>query len=184
MKSKLCTLLVLIMVVVSSQETYAQRYFSKDAQVNFYSKALLEDIEARNSKGTCVIDFETGNMEFAVLIKAFQFEKALMQEHFNENYMESDKFPKALFKGKIINIDQINPESKKEQTLQVAGDLTIHGVTRSIETSAKLIGGATLNVSSQIKVAVADYGIKIPSVVKDNIAKIVDIHIDAELKKL
>ena len=86
---------------MGSSALLGQKYFTKDGKVSFYSDALMEKIEAHNTKAASVIDAENGQMEFAVLIKAFQFEKALMQEHFNENYMESSTYPKASFKGKI-----------------------------------------------------------------------------------
>ena len=75
----------------------AQKFFTREGKISFYSDAPMEKIEAHNQQATSVIDIESGRMEFAVLIKAFQFEKALMQEHFNENYMESSKYPKATF---------------------------------------------------------------------------------------
>ncbi len=115
----------------------AQKFFTREGKVSFYSGAPVEKIGAYNSKATAVVDAEAGNMEFAVLIKAFQFEKALMQEHFNENYMESDKYPKALFKGQVTDMDKVNLSKNGEYPVNVKGSLTIHGVTKEVEVPGK-----------------------------------------------
>lgn len=163
----------------------AQKYFTREGKVSFYSDAPVEKIEAHNSKATAVLDAGSGNMEFAVLIKAFQFEKALMQEHFNENYMESDKFPKALFKGEVLNLDKVNLEKDGEYPVKVKGSLTIHGVTNEIESPGKfIVKDGNITASSSFTVEVADYDIQIPAVVRDNIAKEVRINIEAGLQEL
>ncbi len=162
----------------------AQKYFTREAQLSFFSEAPMEKIEAHNGTGTCVVDFSQQRMEFAVLIKAFQFEKALMQEHFNENYMESHKFPKATFKGQIIEPKSI--EMKPEaQDVQVKGTMSIHGVEREITAPGKILFTPDrVSVSSTFVVAVKDYGIEIPAVVRENIAKEVEITVEADLEPL
>ena len=97
---------ILLMLAIQSQAQ--ERLLCRNASVKFFSKMPLENIEAVNNQGLSVIDLKTGNIEFSVLLKGFIFPNALMQEHFNENYMESDKFPKSTFKGKITNHDKIN----------------------------------------------------------------------------
>src|SRR5690606_25912300 len=105
MKNLIVVLLIgLIAPVLNAQG----KYFTKEGKISFSSDAPMEKIEAHNRKANSVIDAASGKMEWSVLIKAFQFEKALMQEHFNENYMESDKFPKAVFKGVIQQHDKID----------------------------------------------------------------------------
>src|SRR4051812_8786294 len=84
------------------------KYFTRSGKVSFFSKTDMENIEAVNTKGTSTLDTKTGQLEFAVLMKAFEFEKELMMEHFNENYVESDKFPKSVFKGTIDDISSVN----------------------------------------------------------------------------
>lgn len=165
----------------------AQKYFTRSGKITFSSDAPLEKIEAENSSATSVIDIESGKMEFAVLIKAFQFEKALMQEHFNENYMESSKFPKATFKGQIQNLEAINFDADGTYKANVKGDMTIHGVTKNIDTQGTFtVKDGKIFAASTFSVLVADYEIKIPNVVKDNIAKEVAIDVTLtyqELKK-
>jgi len=165
----------------------AQRYFTREGKVSFFSDAKIEQIEAINKTATSVYDAETGKMEFAVLIKAFQFEKALMQEHFNENYMESDKFPKASFKGNVVDFKAVNLTKDGVYPVKVKGQLTIHGVTKDVEAEGKFtVKGGAITAASTFNVAVADYGIVIPSLVRENIAKTVKIDVAVayqELKK-
>jgi len=78
---------------------HAQKYFTRSGQISFFSSTSMEDIEAHNKTVTAIFDSQSGAIQFSVTMKSFQFEKALMQEHFNENYVESGKFPKATFKG-------------------------------------------------------------------------------------
>lgn len=164
---------------------FGQKFFTKEGQISFYSEAPMEKIEAHNSRVTAVIDTESGGVEFALLIKSFQFEKALMQEHFNENYMESSKFPKALFKGRITNLDDVDFSESGEYSADITGDLTLHGVTNEINTAATLrVDGNGFTGTSDLVLAVADYDIKIPGVVADNIAKEIEVKIEADFQPL
>ncbi len=178
---KLLKFLLLIAVLFFSQDIQAQKYFTRTGKIVFSSDAALEKIEAVNQKSTSVIDVESGKMEFAVLIKAFQFEKALMQEHFNENYMESDKYPKAKFKGSIVDMSTVDLTTDGTYPVKVKGNLTIHGVTNEVEVDGTftVLAGA-ISASSTFDIAVADYEIDIPKVVRDNIAKIVSIVVEMD----
>ncbi len=175
----------LLILMIISTNIQAQKYFTREGKVSFFSEAPLEKIEARNSKATSVMDISTGRMEFAILIKAFQFEKALMQEHFNENYMESNKYPKATFKGNIANFETVDLSKDGGYEVTVKGDLTIHGETKSIEAPGKIIvKDGQITANSSFEVAVADYKIEIPGIVKDNIAKTVRIDISVNYEEL
>ena len=172
--------LVLLMPVVS-----AQKYYSKTAKVIFISEAPLEKIEGLNNSGYVVLDAGSGAVEMSVLIKGFKFEKALMQEHFNENYMESSKYPKGLFKGNITNISEINFSKDGEYTAAVKGNLTLHGVTKPLMTSAKVsVKGGTVFARSSFDITIADYNIDVPKVVRENIAKTVRVSVQADLQKM
>ena len=150
----------------------AQKYFTRSAKITFFSDARVEKIEAVNNSAISVLDASTGNMEFAVLIKGFQFQKSLMQEHFNENYMESSKYPKAIFKGRVNNWSEINLQKDGEYTANIDGEITVHGVTKKIETTATfIIKEGLISATSVFELTVADFKIKIPRVVRDNIAK-------------
>lgn len=162
-----------------------QKYFSKTGKISFYSDTPMEKIEATNSSASTVLDASTGNMEWAVLIQGFQFDKALMQEHFNENYMESTTYPKAKFKGKIDNLSAVNFKKDGNYPVTVSGQMEIHGVTKPVTASGVIsVKGSTINANSKFSVAVADYGINIPKVVAENIAKNVDVHVEASYQAM
>ena len=174
MKQLICLVLFTLFVQVLS----SQVFFTRSGQITFLSEAPLETIEAHNSKVTSVLDTKTGNIEFAVLIKAFSFEKALMEEHFNENYMESSKYPKAVFKGRIDNIDHMDFAKQNTYEASISGTMNIHNVTREITVQGTFTSAESINGSARFEIALADYDIQIPKVVADNISKTVDINVD------
>lgn len=177
--------LSIVMIFAMIAMVNAQKYYTKTGKTDFKSEAPLETIEAINNAATCVLDSKTGNMEIAILIKAFKFEKALMQEHFNENYMESSKFPKANFKGKITNIEAVNLKKDGIYKVNVIGDLTIHGETKAAKTTGTItVKGGEITAKSSFKVILEDYKIAIPNMVKDKIAKEVAINVDFNLEEL
>ena len=162
-----------------------EKFYTKSGKIIFSSRATLENIEAHNKTVTCVIDSKTGNMQFSVLMKAFEFEKALMQEHFNENYIESHKYPKAEFKGQIINNSDINYSKDGTYKANVKGKLTIHGETRDVETTGILVvKNGKVDADAEFNIELADYKVEIPKVVKDNISKTVRIIVDCNLDPL
>ncbi len=178
-------IVVLLIAFIANAITAQSKYFTKEGKISFYSDTAMEKIEAHNRKANTVLDIASGKMEWSVLIKAFQFEKALMQEHFNENYMESDKFPKAVFKGVIQQHEKIDWKKDGIHNVKVKGTLEIHGVTKDVVADGKItIKGSSISAQSDLTVEVADYDIKIPAVVKDNIAKTVKIDIKADYAPL
>ena len=173
---------VLVSLVFIALSTRSQdRLLTRSGFISFYSDAPLEKIEANTRTAASVLDKKTGQVEFSVLIKSFSFRKALMQEHFNENYLESDKFPKSVFIGRIDDISKVDFDKDAEYAVTVTGQLTIHGVTRTVTAPAILsvknrvtIANATFNIS------LADYKISIPSLVKDKISETVKISVTLE----
>jgi len=167
----------------SNLASYAQdRYLLENTNVRFFSDGIIEDIEAMNKEAKGIIDVSKGEFLFKIPIKAFKFPSALMQEHFNENYLESDKYPDGTFKGKI----ESNYDLKKdgEYNINAVGDLLIHGVvqTRTIPSIIRVKNGKA-SIESKFTIKVADHKIKIPSVVIKNIAEEVEVTIKADLKK-
>ena len=157
----------------------AQRYYTKSGNISFYSKAPMENIEAHNTKGVSVFDVASGRLEFSVLLKGFEFEKAKMQEHFNENYVESDKFPKAVFTGNIKDPGNLKTDKDGTYTVQVSGTLNMHGITKPQNTQATFtVKGGTISAVSEFTVPLAEYDINIPSLVADKISKNVKIIIN------
>jgi len=175
-------------ILLSFSLVHAQdKFYTKTAKVFFKctKPSSPEKIEGTNKSITCVLDTKTGNIQFAVLMKGFEFDRALMQEHFNENYVESDKFPKADFKGQIINNTDINYTKDGNYTAKVKGTLQIHGEAKNVETTGMLViknGKPGINASFQVQLS--DYKISIPSLVSDKISNTVDIVIEGNLDPL
>lgn len=165
----------------------AQKYFTRNgvARFNATTPSSRELIEATSTIGTMIIDFTTNKVQAAVLIKSFQFEKALMQEHFNENYMESDKYPKANFKGDIVNVGAINLKKDGAYDAKLKGKLELHGVSKEMETTAKFtVKGKQILATANFEVQMADFKIDIPSLVSEKIAKSAKITISTALELL
>ena len=170
-----------MLVSVSAQD----KFFTKTGKITFYSKAPLEDIEATNRSVTAVLDSKSGNIQFAVLMKGFEFPKALMQEHFNENYIQSDKYPRAEFKGQVVNNSEIDYSKDGEYVAKVKGILSIHGESKEIETNGKIVVNAgKLTTDAKFNIKVSDYNISIPNLVKDKISNTVQVNVNCVLEPL
>lgn len=162
----------------------AQRYFSKTAHIKFFSHTSAEDIKADNYKSTIIIDQATGAVQVETLIKSFEFEKALMQEHFNENYLESDTYPKATFKGKG-DFSGVNFIADGNFTVNVAGQMTMHGTTKDVSATATIkISGGKIDGSTKFDINPGDYNVKIPDVVKGQISDKIEVTVKATLQPL
>jgi len=158
-------------------------FITRDGNIDFFSSTPIEDIKAINSQVSCVLNKTTGEFAFQVPIKGFVFKNALMQEHFNENYLESDLYPKSVFKGKIIDWVKIDLSDKAVDVI-IDGELTIHGVKKKIKESGKIWNAKDKIMGEcSFDIAVADYNIKIPRIVRENIAKIIKISVDVSLKR-
>ncbi len=156
-------------------------YYTKKGQISFYSKAPLENIEAHNNEVTSFIDKKKNELAFSLLIKSFKFEKALMEEHFNTTYMESDRYPKANFTGKVKNPEAVKWGTDGFYQITVEGTLTIHNVSHPVTTQATvIIKDKNVSGTAKFNVRLADYNIKIPSVVAKNIAEVVEITVDCQ----
>jgi polyisoprenoid-binding protein YceI len=165
--------------------TQAQKFMTKNGNISFFSTMPMENIEAHNKQVNSAIDSKTGDFVVKVLIKSFEFEKALMQEHFNENYMESDKFPNATLSAKIKNIAEIDFAKDGTYPADVEGKLTIHGVTKDVtEKGTITVKAGKVNAVSNINVKLADYGIEIPNTVVNNISETISVKIDLNLEPL
>ncbi|MBL6449022.1 YceI family protein [Fulvivirga sp. 29W222] len=166
---------LLIVIFGLSITAYGQKYKSFESKVRFFSEATLENIAADNKDGSSVFDEESKQIVFSIPITSFEFKKSLMQEHFNENYMESEKYPKAIFKGEVINYE----EGKATQKVTAKGDITIHGITRAINVDGEMeYKDGKLYLKSVFPVRLEDYKVKIPQVLWQNIAEEVEVTIN------
>jgi YceI-like domain len=169
-------LAILLLLTIIALSVSAQKYMTKNGFISFFSHTPMEDIKADNNQVAGVIDASTGDMVFQVLIKSFHFDRTLMEEHFNENYMESDKFPKASFKGKITDLKSVDFTKNGSYEVMVEGDLTIRDVTKkiSVKGTVEVVNGS-LNANTKFIIAPEDYNIKIPPVVREKIAKTLEV---------
>ena len=179
MKSILLSTLMFSAVFSASAQDI---FFTKTAKVKFDCTPAnpVESIDALNNEATSFLNKSTGDVVFAVLVKSFRFEKALMEEHFNENYMESGKFPKSEFKGKITNLADVNFAKDGEYAVKVAGNLTMHGVSQPVTADGTItIKGGKISAKAKFIVKLADFKIDRPSVVADKISEKATITVDA-----
>lgn len=173
------TKILFLALLTVAQLANAQKFIAKTGHIWFYSHTPMEEIEAHNRQVVSILDPATGDIVFNLLNKSFEFKVALMQEHFNENYMESTKFPKSTFKGKITNLDKIDLKKDGTYTAEVTGDMTIHGVTKNITTTGTIeVANGVVTAKAKFKVIPKDYGIQIPQLVENKIAKEMEITVD------
>ena len=154
-------------------------YICKNALFSFFSSAPVEDIQASSKFGASALNIKTGEIYFKIHINTFEFHSKLMQEHFNEDYLESDKFPFAEFKGKI---DQVADMQKNgTYPVEVEGILTLHGVPKAYTTQGTIVvKNHRILAKSTFDIRIADHHIKIPRLVIKNIAEVVKVSISAD----
>jgi polyisoprenoid-binding protein YceI len=154
-------LTIVAAVAISVTSLNAQKIYStKTGKISFYSKAPLEDIEAKTSEVESKLAPSNGQVIFTLLVKGFQFENQLMEDHFNENYLESTKYPKADFKGMVTNIKDINFAKDGSYPAKVKGNLTIHGVTKEVESDGTIdVKGGKVIARSKFNVKLKDFNI-------------------------
>jgi len=167
---------VLMFCLLIAGKSSGQLYMTRTGYVSFFSHASLEDIKAENKQLYAVINVEKKELAFIVLMKGFEFKKELMQTHFNSNYIESDKYPKANFTGTYTG--DVDMQNGAVSNVQVKGLFTLHGVSKQIELPAtlQLLNGVLIG-HAVFKARPEDYDIKIPLLVKDNISKEVEVDV-------
>jgi hypothetical protein len=172
--------LFILILVGASVGAFAQgKFITKNAYISFYSSTPMEDILGESNEAVTILNSETGEIAFQSLMTTFHFKRALMEEHFNENYMESTKFPKAKFTGKIEGFNK-TMLSAPVSDIKVTGVLSVHGVDKTITIPAKLgLENGKLEGTTKFKVTPEDYGILIPSLVREKIGKEMEITVKA-----
>jgi polyisoprenoid-binding protein YceI len=149
-------------------------YVSRNVKTVIYSEAPLENIEATSVKGSSVLNISTREIQFIIPISSFQFKKSLMQEHFNENYMESDTYPSAKFKGKISQDIDINKDG--DYQVSASGELEVHGVKKQRNINGSIhVENKSVSINSKFEVLCKDHNIKIPQLVFKNIAENIQV---------
>ena len=173
-------LLIVAISLAAMTTTHAQTYITKNGKISFFSKTAMENIEAVNNQVVSVLNAKTGVMQFSVQIAGFIFKKALMQEHFNgSDYMESDKYPKASFKGTITDISKVNFTKDGSYTISITGDLMVHGATNKVTVPGTIsVTGGKVNATTTFNILLADYKINVPKMAQNNISKSIEIKVD------
>ncbi len=171
-------------ICIAALHLQAQLYITRTGFVGFYSKTPLEDIKAENNQVFAAVDLSKKTIAFSMLLKGFLFRKELMQEHFNENYVESDKYPRATFSGTFSN--DFDPEKLQGPvTIQINGKISLHGVDKEFSTQAVIeINDGILTGSSKFQLIPGDFNIEIPSIVRDKIAKQIEVAISIKCKPI
>ena len=180
--------IISLLALIASLQLQAQdKFFTKTGKIEFDATvaASPEKIEGVNRSVTCVIDTKNGNIQFSLLMKGFLFERALMEEHFNENYVESSKYPKTEFKGVIVDNAAVNYNKDGSYPVKVSGKLTMHGVTKDLSTNGKItIKAGKINASAAFIIPFDEYKISIPVLVSDKVAKTASLTVDCSLESL
>jgi len=149
------------------------KIIARQGQVSFFSYTSVENIEAVNNQVLSIIDLSNGEIAVNMLMRAFVFKKALMEEHFNESYVESDIYPKLQFEGEIQDFDTIGTTA---QAKIVKGAMTLHGVTKDIEVKTTIERlDSNYILSGDFEVGVSDHDINVPPLLRPNIAKVIKI---------
>lgn len=180
LKNNFC-LLLLALLFIGFKSPGGETYITKEAKVSLFSETPMENIRAVSNVGQSVIIAANKQVAFQVPIRSFDFERKMMQEHFNENYMESEKYPLAKFKGVIQ--ENIDFAKDGEYPVTVKGILTVHGVDKARSIPGKIIvKNGIVQVQSAFDVACADHQIKIPTIVFNKIAEVIRVNITASYK--
>lgn len=171
---------LLFFCLLVSPSAFSQKYIAEKSTVIFFSDATIEDITAKNTKANSIFIVETGEIAFSIPIKEFKFAKSLMQEHFNEKYMDTEKFPKSTFQGTITGYQA---SANGTQPGKAIGKLTIHGVTKDIEVTGTVeFANNQVIIKSKFMVKLEEYDITRPQLLWQNIAEQVEVSIDFTFK--
>ena len=169
-----------VLFIVSALHASAQKFVLEKSAVTFFSEAAIENITAKNEKTSSVLNTQTSEVAFSVPIREFQFAKKLMQEQYKKKYMESEKFPKSTFAGKLTGF---NSTAGGVQQVKANGKLTIHGVTKDVEIPGTAeVQSNKILMKAKFIVKLADYNIKIPQLMWQNIAEQVEVTVDFTYK--
>ena len=177
----------LMLMTASASTSLGQtsgKFMTRTGSAHFVADGVIkDDVAAKTNTVTAVLDPNSGQVQVRIPINSFVFRKALMQEHFNENYLESHQFPFANFKGQVADWDAAMMQKSGNQKIKFTGKLEIHGISKDVvEPGTMELSGGQIRMSTDLMVTVADYGIKVPTLVRDKIAKEAAVHVEVHLK--
>ena len=170
--------LTLVLAVGYAQ---AQIYLAKECEISFFSKTAVRNIEGVNKTAKPILNTQNGEIAVKISVQGFKFPDPLMQEHFNENYMETDKIPNASFKGKVN--EKIDYTKDGENKVTVTGKMNIHGVEKEVTLTGTLtVKGGDIILDTKFMVHLADYNIKIPAIVTADLATDIEVKLNSTLE--
>lgn len=165
-----------LLVFLAGSYTFSQRYMAEKGMISFFSDAPVEDITATNNNVTSIFTASTGAIAFSVPIGDFEFDKKLMKEHFNDKYMESNRFPRSTFAGVISGYSM---GTAGVQRVRAQGKLTIHGIVKEIDVPGSFeVSNGAVQMKTRFNVLIADYGIKVPQLLFQNISDEIQVTVD------
>lgn len=180
--------LLLLLLYISDGFAQSSKYYSKTAQIAFDAEGKLDDVEeikASSNSAICVYDAHTGNFQWSIAVKSFQFANSLMKKHFDENYLEVEQYPKATFIGKVDDPTNIQLNQDGTYSTKVSGKLSIHGVSKDISiTGTFIVKNGNITASCNFDVALKDYKIEVPTLVFMKVAENVKINVYTSLQAL
>ena len=177
--------LLLVTFILAANGLFAQKYITKEGEIEIFSETSLFTIEAKNQKVASILNAETGDIVSSTLVRSFKFREALVGEHFNENYMESHKFPKSIFKGKITNFSSIDLSKDGTYDVTIEGDLTMHGETQPVNTKGTLVvKGDIISAKTEFIVSLANFKIEIEESYKDRIKDEIKLTVHFDYAKM
>ncbi len=174
-------ILLIALISFGSLMLKAQIYMGKTSEISFFSKGPIEDIYAINKSSKPILNSTTGDVAIKITIKGFVFDDKLMEEHFNEKYLESDKYPYATFKGKMADkIDDFKKDGT--YTVSVPGKLNMHGVEKDLTIKVNaVIKDQIITYDSKFNITIKDYNIEVPKLVMQNIGEVMEITVKGTL---
>jgi hypothetical protein len=177
-------IIFLLLLTAIHSSIRAQVYYTKNGKISFFSRAPLENISADNNQVLSVLNISTGALQFSLLNNAFHFPKAKMEDDFNENYIESDKYPKSTFKGTITDVSSFSALKDGSYPVNVKGDLAIHGVSKNITAPGTItIKDGKISATAKVRVLLKDYKIGIPTIVTNKISESIEITVNCNYEK-
>jgi polyisoprenoid-binding protein YceI len=172
-------MLIALITGLFTAQGFSQKFFTQKGMITFFSATSMENIEAKNKGVNSLLDISTGEIAFALVQKSFEFPDKLMQEHFNDKYMESDKYPKSTFEGKITNISSVDFKKDGVYNVTVAGKLSMHGVTKDVSVPGTItIKDGKISANCKFQVKLVDYKIEVPKLVTQKIAESIDVTVE------
>lgn len=176
---------ILIACITFSTQLFSQKYITKEGQIDIFSETSLFTIEATNNKVASILNAETGDVVVSTLVRSFKFHEALVEEHFNENYMESHKYPKSVFKGKITNWNDVDLNTDGTYTIQIEGEHSMHGETRTVNTKGTFtVKNGNVSAKTSFDVSLENYKILVEESYKDRIKDTIKLDIHFNYSKM